>query len=252
MNVFKRFIILLLFAFGFSYGFGLSDIVEKPGGAIKEILDEPLEEMPDFCTGEAIEGRDLGDCFEDEDEIHHVAARAWGNMYFQLIEAGIIDEDTLDEGDSWLPYIPEITGWQADIHIYPKKVHIGKGSNGAVVLIVNKGLEPVMVTKLTFDGGDEENFEIEKENCIGKPLTELTTSGCGLLIRATGAGETTLKILFDVVGEKEVLVEKEGKSQGCSFNRDSFHSYVIFIFIFVFLVIIKQKNFIFKGSIKEP
>ncbi len=236
---------LLLFIFGMSYGFGIGDVVEKPGGAIKEILDEPFEEMPDFCMGETLEDGDIGDCFEDEDEVHHVAARAWGNMYFQLIEAGIIDEDTFDEGDSWIPYMPEITGWQADIRIYPERVRIGKSSNGALVLIVNKGLEPVMITKLTFDGGDEENFEIVKENCIGKPLTEWSTAGCGLIIKATGAGESTLKILFDIVGTKEVPVEKEGKSNGCTFSREGSN---LFIPLLVVGLLILGKRRLLKRS----
>ena len=243
-----RLLFLILTMISVSFGFGVSDIVEKPGGAIKEILDEPFEEMPDFCVGESVEG-DFGNCFEDEDEIHHVAARAWGNMYADMIEAGIIDEDTLNEGDSWLPYIPEITGWQADIKIYPKKVHINESSNGAIVIVVNKGLEPVIITKLKIDGEDEENFEIVKENCVGKPLTEWSTAGCGIVIKAYDAGKATLKIFFDIVGEKEVPMEKEGGSGVCNFSKDNPLYTLILIPMLIFFRRFFKVNYSFGNSL---
>lgn len=234
--MFYKGVVLVILAFlGLVYGFGVNDFVEKPGEVAKEVLDEPLEEFPDFCVGESIEGR-FGDCFEDKDELHQRAARAWGNMYKDMIDAGIIDEETLNEGDSWLPYMPEITGWQADIKIYPKKVRIKSGSNGAIVVVVNKGLEPVMITEIDIDGEDEENFEIVKENCVGKPLTEFSTAGCGILIKAYDAGKANLRIFFDIVGKKEVPIEKEAPEGGCSFSKNGYDS-ALFLLILVVLIL---------------
>ncbi len=248
MKIFKFKLTILTISFFVSvstvFGFGVEDVVKKPADTFSQIIDEPLEELPDFCVGESIEGR-FGDCFEDDEELHQIAGRAWGNMYKDMIDAGIIDEEILNKGDSWLPYMPEITGWQADIKIYPEKVKISSGSSGAIVVVVNKGLEPVIVTEIDIDGKDKENFEIVKENCIGKPLTEFSTAGCGILIKATDAGKADLRIFFNIVGKKEVPIEKEAKNEGgCSFSsKKNDYVFISFLFlIFIFLILRKTSR----------
>ncbi|NPA52237.1 MAG: hypothetical protein GXO22_05035 [Aquificae bacterium] len=237
MKITKIFFMLFVFV-GFSYGFGVSDFVKNPSDTFFEIVDEPLEEMPDFCFGESIEGR-FDECFEDEDELHQVAGRAWGNMYKDMIDAGIIDEETLNESDSWFPFMPEITGWQADIKIYPQSVRINSGSTGAVVVVVNKGLEPVVITELDIDGEDKDSFEIVKENCIGKPLSEFSTAGCGIVIKAYDAGEADLRIFFNIVGVKKVPMVKEGEEGGCSFSSAG-NNWGIFMIFGVFFIMFRR------------